>query len=181
MLNLCMPRSPFLIPVTALLRSPGSRLPEHVRGPIPELAVTGSRVPAGAEIDVDVVLESLQGGAIVVTGKVAAPWMGDCARCLQAATGTVDVTVREIFESNGDGEEVYPLSGAQVDLEPLARDAVLLELPLVPLCSEDCQGLCPSCGADLTEGGCECEREEIDPRWAALESLYPADPDRPKD
>lgn len=176
-----MTKSPFLVPVASLLKSPGSRQPELVRGPIPDLVITSSAVPAGAEIVVDVVLESLLGGAVMVQGTVSAPWAGDCTRCLQPAVGEVEVAVREIYESDGDGEEVYPLSGAQVDLEPLARDAVLLELPLLPLCREECQGLCPTCGADLTQGDCGCERENIDPRWAALETLYPADPDRPKD
>lgn len=152
-----------------------------MRGPIEGLVITSSRVPAGAEVDVDVVLESLLGGAVMVTGTVTAPWQADCARCLQPAAGEVRVAVRELYESDADGEEVYPLSGVQVDLAPLARDAVLLELPLLPLCREDCQGLCPTCGADLTQGDCGCEREHIDPRWAALETLYPADPDRPKD
>ena len=176
-----MSRSPFVVSVAALLKSPGARKPEHRRGPIAELAITASRVPQAADVDVDVVLESLQGGAVIAAGTVTAPWAGDCARCLRPAEGTLSAQVREIFESDGDGEEVYPLSGAQVDLEPLARDAVLLELPLVPLCREDCQGLCPTCGADLTESACNCDTTQLDPRWAALEQLYPADPEPPKD
>lgn len=176
-----MPRSPFLVSVTSLLRAPGSTRPERVSGPIGDLAVTGSRVPAGADVDLDVVLEGLGGRAVLAQGTVTAPWEGECVRCLGPARGEVRSSVRELFESDADGEEVYPLAGDQVDLEPLARDAVLLELPLVPVCHEGCQGLCSECGVRLDEGGCGCERQNIDPRWAALDELYPADPERPKD
>ena len=74
--------------------------------------------------------------------------------------------MRELFEQDSDLEETYPLHGDQIDLEPLARDAVLLELPLTPLCAEDCQGLCSTCGASRNEGDCEHDGRlrEGDPR-----------------
>ena len=65
--------------------------------------------------------------------------------------------VRERYAPVGGAdrdEEAYPLSGDELDLEPLARDAVLLELPLAPLCSEDCRGLCPVCGANRNTEPC---------------------------
>ena len=55
--------------------------------------------------------------------------------------------------------------------EPMVRDALLLELPLAPLCSADCAGLCATCGANHNLTRCECVTTEIDPRWAALRSL----------
>ena len=70
-----------------------------------------------------------------------------------------------------EDEETYPLRGELLDLQPLIRDALLLELPLAPLCSEDCQGLCPTCGADLNDGPCDCDHAPSDPRWAALDLL----------
>ena len=54
--------------------------------------------------------------------------------------------------------------------EPLVRDAVLLDLPLAPLCSEECLGLCPQCGANWNEGSCGCP-PVTDARWAALDRL----------
>jgi uncharacterized protein len=68
-------------------------------------------------------------------------------------------------------EETYPLLGDHLDLEPLARDAVLLALPLAPLCREDCAGLCPTCGAERAGGACGCDPAPVDPRWAALDVL----------
>jgi uncharacterized protein len=81
------------------------------------------------------------------------------------------VPVRELFETTPDEEDIYLLKGDQIDLEPLVRDAVLLELPQAPLCTEGCRGLCPTCGTNLNEGTCPCETEVRDPRWAALDEL----------
>ena len=58
-----------------------------------------------------------------------------------------------------------------IDLEPVAREAVLLELPLAPLCREDCAGLCPECGAVLDEVRCGHGIDAADPRWSALDDL----------
>ena len=70
-----------------------------------------------------------------------------------------------------EDEETYPLRGEMLDLQPLVRDALLLELPLAPLCNEECKGLCPACGADLNDGPCSCDTRPADPRWSALDSL----------
>ena len=165
-----MRHSPFVVNVAALRRRPGSRRSEARRGPIGGLEVTGSAVPTGADVSVSVVLEALP-GAVVAKGTVTAPWQGQCRRCLGEARGVLSVEVRELFEEDHDPEETYPLSGEQIDLERLARDTVLLELPQVPLCQELCRGLCPSCGADLNTGSCACRTETADPRWAALDAL----------
>lgn len=165
-----MSRRPFLVPVAALLGHPGERRREVRRGVIPGLALTASAVPEGAEVEADVVLEPALPG-ILATGKVTAPWVGACRRCLEPARGQVQAEVRELFRAGGDPETTYPMSGERIDLEPLARDAVLLELPLAPLCQARCRGLCPSCGTDRNRGGCGCRLQPGDPRWAALDAL----------
>jgi len=162
--------NPFLINVLALRRQPGSTRAEHRSGPLPDLRVSGSAVPPGALVEVDAVLEGVHNG-IVVTADVAAPWAGECRRCLRPVSGVVHSHVRELYEEHSDGEETYPLRGDQIDLAPLARDAVLLELPQAPLCLEDCLGLCPECGANRNEGDCGHVISIIDPRWAALDAL----------
>jgi len=80
--------------------------------------------------------------------------------------------VRERFEDEaGPGDdEAYPLAHDLLDLAPLARDAILLDLPLAPLCREDCAGLCPYCGIDLNDETCDCQGP-VDPRWATLDEL----------
>ncbi len=165
-----MVRRTFVVNVAALRQRPGTRRPEERQGPIAGLAVTGSAVPTDADVSVNVVLEALP-GAILARGTVTAPWRGECRRCLAETSGMVQAEVRELFEEDHHPDETYPLVAEQVDLEPLARDAVLLELPQVPLCREMCQGLCPSCGADLNLASCGCRTDSADPRWAALDAL----------
>jgi uncharacterized protein len=166
--------------VVQLRRQLGNRRQEHRSGPIPGLRVSGSAVPPGAAVDVDAVLESVHGG-VVVTADIRAPWAGECRRCLRPVGGTLETHVRELYEEHSDGEETYPLSGDQLDLAPLARDAVLLELPQAPLCTEDCLGLCPECGANRNEGDCGHVLVRMDPRWAALDALRAEESERHDD
>ena len=165
-----MRQTPFVVNVAALRRSPGTRRGERRQGPLAGLEGSATRVGADAEVVVDVVLESVPGG-VIARGTVTAPWRGACRRCLEEVTGQVATEVLELFEEDHDPEQTYPLRVDQLDLEPLARDAVMLELPLAPLCHEGCKGLCPSCGANLNEGSCACQPEPKDPRWAALDAL----------
>ena len=163
---------PFIVPSAALRKQVGSSRHEHRRGPIPGLAALGVVVPDEAEVDVDVTLSSYPGGIMAVGGTVTAPWVGECRRCGGPVSGTVVSSVRERFAPAGSGQDddAYPLSGDELDLEPLSRDAVLLDLPLAPLCSEECLGLCPRCGANWNLSECGCP-PELDPRWSALDSL----------
>jgi uncharacterized protein len=132
-------------------------------------------VPDGSLIELDVELASYPGG-ITVTGTVTAPWRGECRRCGGPVTGTVKAHVRERYAPAGGSdadEDAYLLTGDELDLEPLARDAVVLDLPLAPLCSEECLGLCPQCGTNRNLGPCTCA-PPIDPRWSALDALKDA-------
>ncbi len=171
-----MTANPWLVPVTSLRRQPGARREERRAGGVGELKVAGSVVPATAEVVADLLLDSISGG-IEVTASILAPWQGECRRCLRPIEGELQCEVRELYRPRAEheppdaDEETYPLTGDHLDLRPLVRDALLLELPLAPLCREDCLGLCPTCGADLNRGECGCAPSATDPRWAALDSL----------
>ena len=165
-----MRQTPFVVNVAGLRRSPGTRRRELRQGPVAGLEGSGAGVAPDAVVALDVLLESVPGG-VIVRGTVTAPWWGACRRCLEEVTGQLTAEVLELFEEDHDPEHTYPLRGDQLDLEPLARDAVLLELPLAPLCHEHCRGLCPMCGIDRNQGDCECRPEVSDPRWAALDAL----------
>lgn len=73
------------------------------------------------------------------------------------------------FDTEGADEEVF--RGKEIDLDPILREQVLLALPGYPVCKESCKGLCSSCGANLNERECGCERRVPDPRWAGLEKF----------
>ena len=115
-------------------------------------------------------LEGVEEG-ILVSGTVSATMTCTCARCLKRFTRVIDVEVRELFtHASTTDDDHYPITDSEIDLEPCARDAVLLSVPFAPLCNEDCQGLCPRCGGDRNLGECACG-PEVDERWAALGSL----------
>jgi len=174
--------NPFLVNLVALRPAPGGRHHVARSGRLEGLKVTSSAVPDDADAAVDVEVEVVDGGA-VVSGTVAAKWVGECRRCLGPVEGTLVARVREVYEraprlreadgDRADAADTYPLSGDFLDLAPLARDALLLELPLAPLCRADCAGLCPQCGADLAAGPCGCDLAPANPAWAALDALRP--------
>lgn len=165
-------RSPFLLNVSVILRSGAVR---HVRvaAPIDDLFVSGSEVPQGSDVEVDLDLLPV-GHTIEASGVVRAAWEGDCRRCLKRAVGVLEGEVRELFEPDPVEGESYALRHDEVDLEPLARETVVLELPPAPLCQEDCQGLCPECGVDRNEDTCSCA-PPTDPRWSVLDGLRDTD------
>jgi uncharacterized protein len=158
------------VSVADLLPHPGQTKRVQRDSVLDDLAVSGSRVPEGAPVRLDLELQAVNDG-IVVVGDVRADWEGECRRCLQPAGGEVVAHVQEIYERDPVEGETRRLGDGIVDLTELARDAVLLELPLAPLCTDDCAGICPSCGIDRNQGDCDCQAEETDPRWAALSDL----------
>lgn len=174
-----MAADPFVVGVARLRTQLGATKECHVQGPFDptgELKAPSpgeSDVPEGDDVSFDGILESIPNG-IMVTGTVRARWIGECRRCAEALAGELSTNVKERYLVGvaPDDEEAYPLEGDLLDLGPMVRDAVVLELPLAPLCSADCKGLCGQCGANLNEGECGC-RAPSDPRWAKLDVLRP--------
>jgi uncharacterized protein len=164
---------PFTVGVAALVFRPGARHRERLSGSIAGLAVVGTSVPDAAEVVVDTELAWVTDG-LLATGTVSAPWVGECRRCLAPVHGELAVEFCELFEESPREGESYQLRRDTIDLTPLVREAILLELPLAPLCGPDCRGLCPTCGADLNRSPCDCAATPVDLRWAALDALRPA-------
>jgi uncharacterized protein len=158
------------IPVADLLRRPGAVRAVEVAAAVPDLRLGATEVPADRPVVVDARLERV-GDGIVVRGEVRAAWRAPCARCLRPVEGELVVHVDELYEHDPLEGETYRLDVDTLDLEPLVRDALLLELPAAPLCRDDCAGLCPTCGIDRNEATCACATDDPDPRWAALRSL----------
>lgn len=114
------------------------------------------------------------GDALLVMGTVEGEAVTSCARCLE------DVHLDFMGEIEGyfllsegtapedlDDDEFDVLPPDHIlDLEPLIKAALLLEFPYIPLCKDDCKGLCPQCGANLNEGPCGCQKEEEEENFA---------------
>lgn len=170
------PRRPLVLDVRELGRRPGSMRAVHRTVPAPQqLGVALARVPEGEPLEVDLRLESVVEG-VLVSGTVTAALSGECARCLGPVADRLTVPVQELFayehsatEETTEEDEVSHLVGDHLDLEPVVRDAVVLALPLSPLCRDDCAGLCPVCGGVLDElPPGHSHAAPVDPRWAAL-------------
>jgi uncharacterized protein len=166
-----MSNDPLVLNVAELLRRPGTRRALRTVVDARGLTLGGdASVPDGTPVELDVVVESLSDG-VTVNGDVRTTWAGVCRRCLGTASGPILADVQELYQVHPTSEEAFAFDGEQLDLRPMVRELVLMELPAAPLCRPDCAGLCPVCGVDRNTVQCECEPDDRDPRWAALDAL----------
>jgi uncharacterized protein len=120
---------------------------------------------------------------VELRGHITARAEVDCDRCLKSTSVPVDIDFEATYapptkdaaeeaELHEEDLSLAAFDGETIDVDELVREQVLLALPTRALCTEDCRGLCPICGADKnTDAACDCEQAEIDPRWAALAKL----------
>jgi uncharacterized protein len=107
-----------------------------------------------------------------------------CSRCLQPSEFALNANFEADFvtlENYGAASHENELSstdlslsvydGEQIDLNEIAHEQILLNLPMQQLCKEDCAGLCEKCAANKNTNPCDCETKQIDPRWSALKEL----------
>lgn len=123
------------------------------------------------------------GKKVLVEGSVKISVSLRCGRCLRDFSLPLDLTFREEYnpaeeviqeEEKELKETELDLSyyrNDEIDISELINEQVLLSVPMKPLCSSGCSGICPKCGKDLNEGACECKAEETDPRLAPLQKL----------
>jgi uncharacterized protein len=139
----------------------------------PDLGIAVIAVPAKSPIELDLRLESVVEG-VLVTGTALVQLEGECVRCLTEISDETEIDVMELFVypgSEATEDEASRLVGDLLDLEPLVRDAVVLDLPFQPLCTDNCAGLCVTCGADLNKQPDHGHEAPIDSRWERLTSL----------
>ncbi len=156
-------------------RRPGSQREVALTVPAPaDLGIEVLSVTEGSPVDIDLRLEAVMEG-VLVSGQVDAPVTGQCARCLEPVTDSLELDVQELYayagsttEATSEEDEVRRIDGEHLDLAPLVRDAVVLTLPLSPTCTPDCSGLCVDCGERLDDLPADHSHEVVDPRWAGL-------------
>ena len=159
--------------ISEILGHPGSYRDVRLAAPLEGIATALARLDpprVAAQLRAESVVEG-----VLVTGTIRGETVLTCARCLEESSESIEVDVCELYGGPGhkpdDDDEVYEISGAELDLEPMLRDTVGLALPLNPHCAEGCEGLCAMCGKELVNGRCECWDSDNDPRWAALDQL----------
>lgn len=106
-----------------------------------------------------------------------------CSRCLEPVVLPLRAEFKLLLESCGsfakasetasEAEDLVLVadSDSSFDITERVREAIILSLPLKPLCRENCKGLCPHCGANLNLTTCQCEERKPDPRWNRLKEL----------
>lgn len=127
-------------------------------------------LPEGVSLSVD----RVAGGYLVKVALEASVY-GPCLRCLKETRFDIHAEQQEFAPTTQDAWDESELSqfitNLVVDVDALAREALVLALPFQPLCDEECKGLCPQCGADLNREVCRCQEDDLDPRWEALRGL----------
>ncbi|HEU4491934.1 MAG TPA: DUF177 domain-containing protein [Jiangellales bacterium] len=178
------PRSPLVVDTRELGRGPGAM--QRVRRSVPapaDLGVGGVvGVPPDTDVELDLRLEAVVEG-VLVSGTARVALAGECVRCLDPVGGELVVDLQELYAypdraaEDGDGPDGTDVDlrveDERIDLEPALRDAVVLALPLAPVCRDDCPGLCPGCGVRLADDATH-SHDATDPRWAALSGLLGA-------
>ncbi|MDX2379832.1 MAG: DUF177 domain-containing protein [Acidimicrobiia bacterium] len=162
------PLRPLRVNAAELLRQPGatSRIEARL-----EADALGIDHPAlDGDIDVAIDLDVLDDGIIAV-GAVSARWASGCRRCLRDLNEVLVIEVDELHQIEVTDPDAFAIENRRLDLAPMVRESVLLELAADRLCRRDCAGLCPECGIDLNDGACGCDTEVVDDRWAALDAL----------
>lgn len=181
-------------------RRPGAlqRLTRTIEAPSGD-AVFGIKgvigVPGGAPVELELRLESVMEG-VLVTGTARARVEGECVRCLEPLERELEADFQEMFTypdaddrgrskqaepaDDAEDEDMTPLEDGLFDLEPVLRDAVVLALPMQPVCQDDCPGLCSECGVRLADDP-DHHHDAVDIRWAALQGLADSLQDGEKD
>lgn len=112
--------------------------------------------------------------SLELNARVEGEMQVHCARCQKPVIVPVKFRVHEILASDDsqvNDEEIIIFSDDKIDITDIVLNSFLMSVSGKFLCSEDCKGLCPKCGADLNDGDCGCDNDEIDPRWAGLEEI----------
>lgn len=149
--------------------------PESLSLPVDECAFS-------RPIHLDAVLTKT-GNNIVIQAKITTAVTFDCSRCLVAFDESFACQVDVLYEKTdrvlsemedideSEDIEVLDHDAKEIHLGRRIEEAIALAMPLKPLCREDCQGLCPSCGTDLNKSTCNCRKESGDPRWQVLKEM----------
>nr|WP_223875421.1 DUF177 domain-containing protein [Nanchangia anserum] len=160
----------------------GATLQRHVTYTVGEEWTTPvAHITPGVELDMDISLQAIDQGVLAHV-RTRVPAEAECVRCLDRVDLTRDVDLYQVFYlpderdklvADGDEDAAYEpvIEGDAIDLTPVLRDATVGQLPLQPLCSEDCLGLCSTCGEPLRDLEDDHHHDVVDPRWSALAGL----------
>ena len=111
-------------------------------------------------------------------GSIETIYSTECARCLKPLEIPLSAEADMMLSDDPEAEEeddLFVLTSDSVDPADVLVPALILQVQMTYLCKEDCKGLCPHCGADRNVTDCDCDKKQIDPRFAALRALLDSD------
>jgi uncharacterized protein len=109
---------------------------------------------------------------ILVQGNLHIGLEGECYRCLDPMQRDIDIRVEELYTYPPNSASEFSIDeDAILDIAPLVREEAIIADASRELCSPDCKGICPNCGANLNRETCDCEQVDVDPRLAKLKQL----------
>ncbi|MEY3169133.1 MAG: hypothetical protein RL421_376 [Actinomycetota bacterium] len=173
-------QSPYRINLHELPRRAGEMREYSLNFPAPEdVGIPLLKIPTGEEINLDFKAESVDDG-VLITGIVRSHAVGECGRCLEKVEMEIDQRFQELFlyasrasDNPDEDDELFFLDGDVADIEIPIRDAVILSMPINPICSQDCEGLCAECGEKWRDLPDDHAHEVTDPRWTGLAGWKP--------
>ena len=160
-----------LLNVKPILHTPGKRLDFQFELDLSDMEFSG-QCPISRLVAVSGEVRNTA-GILELTLNARSTLDAVCDRCGKAFVQEKDVLFACMLAEelqNEENDEIVLLEDGMVDVGDLARTAFILDMDTKTLCSEDCKGLCPRCGADLNLGPCSCKKE-TDPRLAVLAKL----------
>ena len=161
------------IDVSELINNSGARLEASGKAELEPVASGYATYAFKEPVAVSAVFECV-GDAIELTAKASGTAVTDCARCSRSVDVPFEFDFEELIATGKDADpddaELH-LEGSIVDLDAITADNFSLYAWSRVLCSEDCKGLCPVCGADLNVSDCGCDRTTSDPRFSGLDEL----------
>ncbi len=117
---------------------------------------------------VSIRIENVEGKKLILSGTTILDVEIPCARCLEPVGRRLNIQ----FELETELNEREYIDGYNLDVDQLVHDEALLVWPESVLCREDCKGLCSTCGQNLNDGSCDCERTDLDPRMAKILDIF---------
>lgn len=171
-----------LVDVSEILKEYGGKIPVSGELHLEDTDFLGEEYHFTAPVSITGELSN-NGTSLILRAKCDGEVGVHCARCRKPLTVPISFEIDETL-SQGEAEDAEEdtdmilFTGHQIDLNDIAANSFLMSISGKFLCKEDCKGLCPHCGADLNQSECGCNRETIDPRWAALAEMMESSDDQ---
>ncbi len=128
---------------------------------------------------VDLIITNLGNRTVMIEGSTKISLVLFCSRCLKEIIYPMEISFQKEIDFNlseeeraKDLDETNYIIGYNLDVDTLIYDEILIGFPMKLLCSEDCKGLCLSCGTNLNEKTCDCDNYNYDPRMSVIRDIF---------